>query len=255
VIGVPHAAPDIRAHEPASADQRQELRELIGGRALDQAWRRRFFDKVRAAGDLTRSAADEALFYARSCAPAGPPPRHAIGEQVDALRHLVSTRVVPGPLGAVFRRRAESLELTYVEADRWIREWLRLPLRPFVLAADLTRMSGWSAPDGYFALMRTDGYPRCYRIHTLAADGKRVVEQITGDLRTQRRRIVGYQAIEVLQAVAADPAAARVLFARTRGRCSVCNQPIDDTTKPGYGHGYGPDCWDNRPPGTEGGTW
>jgi hypothetical protein len=237
-------ASSIQAHELAPADQLQELRELVTGRAVDHTWRKRFYDQVRAAGNLvTRSAAADALFYARTCAPAGQEPEQATGDQVTALRDLIRTRAVPGPLGGVFRRRAESGDLTYIEADRWIREWLRLRPKVFVLAADLTRRSGWQAPDGYFGLTHADGYPRCYRIHTLS-DGKRVVQQITGDRRTQRRRIVGHQATEVMRAVAADPAGAARRYGQVMHRCSRCNTKIDDSSRPGFEHGYGPDCWD-----------
>lgn len=240
---MPSAAQDIRALDPASPDQRRELRELVQARAVDPFWRTRLYQQVRAAGQLTRSVALDALFYARACAPAGPLPDRATPEQAAALRDLINTRIVPGPLATVFRRRAESGELTYIEADRWIREWMRLTCKTFVIASDLPRRSGWQAPDGYYGLMHTDGHPRCYRIHTLGASNRQIVEQITGDGRGQRRKLVGYQATEVLQAVATDRAAAARLYGRTRRHCSACNQPIGDDTKPGFEHGYGPDCW------------
>src|SRR4051794_28503758 len=77
VIGVPPAATDIRANDPAPDDQAQELRELVIGRAVDPHWRKRLYDQVRAAGFLSRSAAGDALFYARTCAPAGQEPERA----------------------------------------------------------------------------------------------------------------------------------------------------------------------------------
>jgi hypothetical protein len=244
VIGVPPA--DLRAKDPADADQRTELRELIDTRAVDPAWRRRFYDRVRAAGDLTRSDAADALFYVRTLAGKGETPDRAIPAQVDALGQLVKTRIIPGPLAKLFRHRAEAGQLSYVEADRWIREWLRVPFKTFVIASDLERPSGWASPDGYYGLAHTDGHTRCYRIHTLDASGKRVVEQITGPLRTQRRKIYGYLATEVLRAVAADPATAAILYARTRDHCAGCNKPIGDKDQPGYPHGFGKDCWAAR---------
>jgi hypothetical protein len=246
VIGVPPAVPDIRANEPATADQRSELRALVKNRAVDPHWRRRFYEHVRAAGDLTRSAARNALFYARTCAPIGEMPDLATADQVEALRHLISTRIVPGPLASAFRRRVDAGDLTYDAADRWIREWLRMTMRTFVIAADLPRRSGWQAPDGYFGLMHADGYTRCYRIHTLPATGKVIVEQITGDGPGRRRKIYGMAATEVRQAIATDPAAAALLFFRTRGRCAACNQELEDKAQPGYEHGFGFDCWTAR---------
>ena len=243
---MPPAVPSIRANDPATADQRSELRELVKARAVDPNWRKRFYGKVRAAGDLTRSAAEDALLYARACAPAGPVPALATPEQVAALRDLISTRIVPSPLATAFRRRATAGDLTYDAADRWIREWIPLTTRTFVIAADLPRRSGWQAPDGYFALMHTDGYPRCYRVHTLPASGKVIVEQITGDGPGRRRKIYGMPATEVRQAIATDPDAAALLFFRTRDRCAACNQHIEDKTQPGYEHGFGFDCWTGR---------
>lgn len=242
---MPPATSDIRAADPASAEQLTELRELVMHRAVDPGWRKRLYDKAEAAGGkLTHGQAVDALFYARTCAPVGNVPDRATAEQVAALRKLISTRVVAGPLGTLFRRRANSGALTYIEADRWIIEWLRLPQRPFIIAADLPRRTGWAAPDGYFALTPPDGFPRCYRIHTLPASGKMVVEQITGDAAGQRRKIYGRQATEVLQAIATDPATAAVLFARTRKRCARCNQKLEDRPgRPSWDNGYGDDCW------------
>lgn len=244
VIGVPPA--DLRANDPADSDQRTELRALLKTRDVDAAWRRRFYGKVRAAGDLTRSTATDALFYVRTLAAAGETPDRALPAQVDALGQLVRTRIIPAPLARLFRRRAESGQLSYIEADRWIREWMRIPLKTFVIASDLARPSGWQAPDGYYGLAHTDGHTRCYRVHTLDASGKRVVEQITGPLRAQRRKIYGFQATEVLRAVAADPAAAAILYARTREHCAGCNKPIGNTDQPGFEHGFGEDCWAAR---------
>ena len=76
--------------------------------------------------------------------------------------------------------------------------------------------------------------------------GQRIVDQITGDKRHQRRRMRGVYATSVLRAVAADPARAARLFGATFGRCSDCNQPIGDPAQPGYPFGYGPDCWTAR---------
>lgn len=243
---MPPAASDIRANEPATADQRAELRQLVTDRAVDPHWRKRFYGQVRAAGDLTRSAAADALFYARACAPTRQVPELATADQADALRHLIATRIVPGPLAAAFRRCAEAGDLSYDAADRWIREWIPLTMRTFVLAADLPRRSGWQAPDGYFGLAHTDGYPRCYRVHTLAASGRVIVEQITGDGPGRRRKLYGMPATEVLQAIAADPAGAALLFSRTRDRCAACNQRLEDSGQPGYEHGFGFDCWTAR---------
>lgn len=244
MIGVPPAA-NLRVRDPASVEQRSELRELLKTRAVDPAWRKQLYDRVRAAGDLTNEVAADALFYTRSLAPAGQRPSEAIGVQVDALQQLIRARMVPGPLAAVFRRRAESGDLTYIEADRWIREWMRLPFKAFTVASDLPRRSGWSAPDGYFALMHTDGFPRCYRVHTLPASNRKIVEQIFGDRRTQRRKIAGYQATEALRAIAAEPAGAAKLYARTRKHCARCNQPLEDHCgDPAWDAGYGRDCWD-----------
>ncbi len=242
---MPEAA-EVQSLGDATGDQRAELHELIAGKAVDDEWRKRFYRAVYAANGLSRRAASDALIYLRSLADKGHQPTHAIPAQRDALRGLMRSRIVPTALSKMFMRRYENRELTYIEADRAVREWLRMPLRPFILAANAERRSGWQAPDGYFTLLRQDGSPRCYRIYTLDATGARAVEQITGERRSQRRKIYGYQATLVMREIAADPAEAARLYGRTRRRCSACNTPIDDETKPGYEHGYGPDCWAAR---------
>jgi hypothetical protein len=236
-------AGDIRALDPATDDARAELKALLKTRQIDPRWAKPFYDQVTRRGYLTKAAAEEATFYVRTLPPAGQLPELATPEQVDAIKELIRTRIVPGPLAAAFRARADDGTLAFIVADRWIREWINLPTRKIQLASDLPRQSGWTAPDGYFALVHADGRPRFYRVHTLGGSGKRVLQQITGELRTQRRRIYGYQATEVMRAIAADPAAARILYARQRRRCCRCNQHLEDTDQPGYPHGFGRDCW------------
>ncbi len=236
-------AGDIRALDPATDDARAQLKALLKERQVDPRWAKPFYDQVTARGYLTKTDAEEATFYVRTLPPAGQFPELATPEQVDAVRELIRTRIVPGPLASVFRARTDDGSLTFVVADRWIREWMGLPVRKIQLASDLPRQSGWSAPDGYFGLVHADGRPRFYRVHTLEGSGKRVLQQITGELRTQRRRIYGYQATEILRAIAADPDAARILYARERGRCCRSNQRLGKTDQPGYEHGFGRDCW------------
>lgn len=230
----------------ATTDQRSELRALIAERTVDEQWRQRFYRKVRAANGLTYLAANDALTYLRSLAPKGHQPTHATPDQGVALRGLMRARLVPARLRKVLLARLDAGQMTYVEADRAIREWLEMPLRPFLLAADVERRSGWKAPDGYFALLRQDGTPRCYRVHTMPATGARVVEQIKGDRRNQRTKVYGHHATVVLREIAADPAGAARRYARARNRCAACNQHIGAVDQPGYEAGFGEDCWRQR---------
>lgn len=238
---------EVKTLGDATGDQRSRLRALIAGKAVSEHWRDRFYASVRRTNGLTRRAAADALLYLETLADAGQSsPTHATPAQGAALAALRESRVIPKALAAERMRRLTAGQLTYDEADRAILEWLRLPLKAFIASGGGTRRSGWTAPDGYFVLLRPDGSPRCYRIHTLPASGARVVHQITGDRASQRTKLYGYQATEVMRAIAENPAEAARLYARTRGRCAACNQPIHDETKPGFGQGFGPDCWEQQ---------
>lgn len=237
-------AAEAKERGDATADQRAELHDLIATRAVRDQWRMQFYGAVCKDGGLAATVADDALIYLRSLAPKGSKPTRAIPEQEDALRGLARSRLIPGPIRKVWLERAKAGQLTYIEADRTILEWLRLPPRTFLTPEDLLAAPGSKAPDGYFALvLEADGKPRAFRIHTTEATGRRVVEQITGEKPDQRRTVRGIAATQVLTAVATDPAGAARLYGEFRHRCSDCNQPLRRTDQPGYPHGYGPDCW------------
>jgi hypothetical protein len=236
---------EVRERGDATPEQRGELRALIKGQAVDDAWVQRFYLEVMRARGLSRTAASDALIYLRSLALKGEQPTHAIPAQAEALRGLIRSRIVPTPLATLFRTRYDAGVLAYIEADRMVRDWLRLPLRTYVVTGTTT-IPADQVPDGYFTLRLADGTTRCYRIHSLPASGHRVVDQITGEKPHQRRRLHGYQALDVVRAVGDDPAAASRLYGETRHRCSACNIKLSDTTQPGYPHGFGRDCWEAR---------
>ncbi len=240
-------AAEARAGGDATGEQRAELRALIAGKAVADSWVRRFYSDVRAAGGLTRGRASGALIYLRRLPDKTDQPTYATAELGEELRRLVRTRLVPGRIAQMLLLRLDAGELTYVEAQRAIADFQRMPLRSFVAPDPLRTVAGGEAPDGYYALTGTDGRVRRYRVHTLPATGQRLVDQITGDKHSQRRRLRGsIQATPVLRAIAADlPGAAR-LYGATFKRCSDCNQPLRDESQPGFPHGYGEDCWTAR---------
>lgn len=238
-------AAEARPRGDATADQRAELHDLIATRAVRENWKRTFYADVRRAGGLAETVADEALIYLRSLARRGTEPTHAIPEQEDALRGLARSRLIPGPIRRVWLDRAKAGQLSYDEADRTILEWLRLPPRTFLAPADLLAAPARNAPDGYFALiLEADGRPRAYRIHTIEATGRRVVEQILGGDPERRTTVRGMAAQQVLTAVATDRAGAARLYGEFRKRCSNCNQRLHLPDQPGYPHGYCQDCWE-----------
>lgn len=238
-------ADEVRTRGTATSDQRAELRALLAERAVDAKWKSSFFDAVCAADGLSSGAADDALLYLRSLATAGTEPALATTQQRAALAEFARRRIVPGPVSTKLLARIDAGQLTYAVADRAIREWMSLPPRPYVAAAQLRPGPGAKAPDGYFALRVAGGGTRCYRIHTLAATGRRVVEQITtADGRT--RKLYGVHADLVLREVAANPDPAAQLYGQVRHRCSACNQPLENTQQPGFVHGYGEKCWRDK---------
>lgn len=235
-------ADEVRSHGDASLGQRADLKALIEQRAVGEDWVRRFYDSVRRAGGLSRAAATEALFYLNTLAPRGEHPARALPAQVEALRTLRRTRVVPAAICRRMLRLHTTGDLRYDQADLTIRDFLRAPLRDFPLLEDGTAPAG-TAPDGCFTLIGADGMPRCYRIHTLPGSGIRVVQQITGERPSQRRNVSTAVAVRVMQEVAADVAKAARLYGEAQGRCSNCNSRLERTDQPGYPHGYGPNCW------------
>jgi hypothetical protein len=250
-------AAEVKELGDATANQREQLRQLIADKAVADSWTQRFYASVLRAQGLTSTAATDALFYLNTLATAGEQPDLALPAQADALRHLVRTRVVPVKLATRLLARLDDGVASYIEADRAIVDWLRMPPRTWFRATDVRRPAGTRPPemsDGYFALIASaDGRPRCFRIRTRDYDSLRIIEQITGEQPERRRRLYGYQATQVLREIEADPAAAAKLYARTRGRCSACNTKLEKQDQPGYEHGYGPDCWaarqQNPPPG------
>lgn len=233
---------EVRARGDATDEQRTKLRALLKDRAVDPGWVQRFYASVRRAGGLSRAAATDALIYLGSLAAAGVRPGEATGAQRAAMQHLRRTRLVPAAIARRMLKLQADGQLSYDRADLIIGEWLRLPYRDYPLLEDGVTPTR-SAPDGYYALVATDGTPRCYRIHTLPGTGTRLVQQITGDKPSQRRRISGPYAQQVMHQVAADRPAAARLFGEVRHRCSACNSHLERTDQPGYPHGYGPDCW------------
>lgn len=237
------SAIELRKLGDASDEQRTKLRDLITRKAVTNDWVQRFYDDVRAADGLTAGRAAAALTYLGSLPDKDTEPTYATTEQGEELRELIRTRIVPSLLARMWIQRLDAGQLTYIEAGHAITDYRRLPMRVFVPPADAPPAGspGAEAPDGYFALTGSDGSARCYRVHTRG--GVRLVDQITGTRPGKRRRIRGWQAVQIMQAVHADVPAAARLYGATRKHCSGCNRPLHDETQDGYPHGYGPDCW------------
>lgn len=235
-------AAEARTRGDATGEQRAEIHALLAVKAVDPKWLRTFFTAVRRAEGLSTGAAEDALLYLGSLAERDQQPELATAAQHDAMRQLVRTRIVPGPPARAMLARYREEKLTYIQADRALREWLGLPRRAVVAAATLPAGASVAAPDGYFAVTIADGTVRCYRIFTRAATGRRVVRQIVNEAG-KTRDLHGPEAYAVLREVAANRAQAAALYGKTRRHCSACNQPLWDEEQEGYPHGYGPDCW------------
>ncbi len=234
---------EARTRGDATVGQRAELHSLLSSKAVDRKWRAAFFKAVRRAEGLSSEAADDALIYLRSLAEDGQQPTHSTPAPAHALRELLRSRIIPGSIATAILTKHDRNELPYVQADRAIREWLAMARSNVIAASALTPGPGATAPDGYFAITIADGTTRCYRIHTLTARSRRVVEQIVNEAG-RTRKLLPHEAYPVLREVAANPAAAAALYGKTRDRCSRCNQKLSRTDQPGYPFGYGRDCWD-----------
>lgn len=236
-------AAELRSRGDATAEQRAELRTLLEQKAVPAAWVTQFYADIRASSGLSKAAALSHLGHLRGLANRSEQPAYVTDVQADELAVLMRTRLVPGRLMRKWKALIGDGTFTYINAELALRECRKFPLRPY-MSATVPAAAGEPAPDGYFALITGDEQVRFYRIRTLHAEGRRAVEQIVKQNPDRRRRLPSWQAETVLHQVAADPAGAARLYGEQRHRCSRCNQGIDDETKPGYEHGYGPDCWD-----------
>lgn len=238
-------AAEARTRGDATRDQRTELKQLLETRRYPKEWRDQLFADIVGDGGLTQARVTAVLTWLRSQARLDGGIR-AAAVDIDRILELLRQRIAPGRWARQIRDRITAGTLTVDEATRYLYDLERLPKRAFVTpAGPRPGAPGTDAPDGYFGLADADGRVRCYRIHTLRT-GHLAVDLFTGEKAGQRRRIHGWQATQILRAVAADAAAAARLFATNRHHCSGCNQPLHDATKPGFEHGYGPDCWDAR---------
>lgn len=236
------SAAEVRNRGDATDEQRTELHTLLDTKAVDPPWRDKFFTSVRRAEGLTSCAASDALIYLRSLADRDQQPAQSTPAQADAMRWLLRSRIVPASIGRRLLARHTAGELTYVQADRAIREWLAMVPSPIIAASEIPAPTGAQAPDGYFAITVADGTTRCYRIHTPPLTRERIVEQIiTASGKT--RRLHRPEAYLILREVAASPEQAARLYGETRRHCSNCNQPLHREDQTGFPHGYGRDCW------------
>lgn len=237
-------AAEVRELGNATQEQRAELRALISQKCVTDEWKQRFYADVVQDGGLSNARATSTLTYLRRMPDRSDQPVYATDDQAEQMRKLVLTRVAPRRWITPLMDRLDAGTLTYDLADLTITNLRRQPLKTFI-APDRPIADGAPVPDAYYALRRGDGTVRHYRISTVG--GMRRVDQITGTTNTARRRLHGLRAADVIKAVAADPIGAARLFGETRKRCSDCNQPIRENEKnPGFKHGYGPDCWDER---------
>lgn len=242
-------AADVRQRGDATPEQRAELRALIEQKCVTDEWRQRFYEDIYRANGLSRARANSTLNYLRGLAERSSQPVYATDEQADEIRKLAATKTAPRVWLARILAHLDAGTLTYDMADLHLIDLRRMSPKPFMVP-DRPAAGGAPVRDGYYSLRRGDDSIRHYRLKTFG--GLRQVDQITykvdaaGNTRTDRKRVRGYQATEVIRAVAADPAAARRLFAETTSRCTNCNRAIHDSeNNPGFPHGYGPDCWDD----------
>lgn len=238
---------EARERGDASEDQRAKLKALLETKRYPFEWRAQLFADLRdpEGAGLTTALAKSAIAWLEKQPDLDGAPPHATPEQVEQILMLLRDRVAPGPWARQIRDRITAGTLTVDQAGLYLADLVRLPKRTFVPAVGGSPAVA-IAPDGYFGLAGSDTRVRCYRVHTVG--GRQIVDQITGDRASQRRRIRGYPATEILRGVAADlPAAAR-RYGEARKRCSDCNQPLRNPDQPGYPHGYGPDCWAKRHP-------
>ena len=224
---------EARKHGDATPEQRARIKTLLAERNVRTAWRLQFFKQVRVAEGLSGEAATDALVYLESLAGKDDEPTQANPAQGQALRGLVRSRLIPNSISRALLGRYDAGLLSYIEADRAIAEWLKQPRLITV-------------PDGYYSVIELDGKPRSYRVHSDRTTGRCAVEQIIGENPERRRPLKGYGGVPILKSIADDVPAAARLYGEVRERCSDCNQKLEDTTQPGYPHGYGRDCWTKR---------
>lgn len=237
-------AAEARQHGDATTQQRAELRALLNAKDVTTEWRQGLYRNIRVDGGLSSKRAKAAMRYLRRLHDRPAQPVYATDEQAAEMRGLVRTRVAPRAWVAPLLAKLDAGELTCTSADLAIQDLRRMPRRAFVIADAPAATVNF--PDGYYALTDSEDKVRHYRIHTVG--GLRQVDRITAAETTKqrRRRLRGYEAAQVIRAVAADPITAVRLYAETTKRCTACNVRINDTSNPGFPHGYGPKCWSDR---------
>ncbi len=203
----------IRARGDATAEQRAELRTLIGQKAVPPAWVTTLYDDIRAADGLSATRAAAALIHLHALPDRIDLPGQASDDQAAELRLLVRTRIVPSPTARRWLGQLDTAQLTYRQAGIALAQARQMARRRFVIPVQGTPRG--PAPDGRFALIGADERVHCYRIHTLTASWRRVVEDITGG---EPRKLTGMTAQQVLRAVAADPAAAADRYQQNRAK-------------------------------------
>jgi hypothetical protein len=236
-------ATDLRTRGDATREQRAELRELLQAKVYTLEWRNQLYADVEAAKGLSQARASSVLTWLRVQPNLDGSPVRATDEQVQEIEKLLRERIRPAPWAKLIRSRITARTMTHVEADRYLRDLRGMPKKVFT-APTGQRILG-DTPLGYFALTHDDDQVRCYRIH-VDGHGALIVEQFNGPKPGQRYKLRDHKATTVAKAIAADPAAAGRLFATTRKRCCDCNQRLDREDQPGFPHGLGEDCWNNR---------
>lgn len=120
-----------------------------------------------------------------------------------------------------------------------VRPAVRTPATPATPAPRRTHAPLPAVEDGYYATPGADGALRFYRVKTHARSG-RVYVNVQASDDWHDVHFSAYRAI--LDAVAADPAAAARRYAAELGRCFRCNRTLTDAAS--RARGRGPICAD-----------
>lgn len=156
--------------------------------------------------------------------------------QINFCHTLLRERVPPDKYSGMSEDRINSFSKD--EASAFITDMKRAPFRrPKTEALPLPHPE---VPEGYYALWGKDGAVDFYKL----VDWKdaRLLFHVYGSPGSlEERRVKRHElAVEVMNAIAADPAAASTLFGRELKTCGVCGSPL--TKEESRAAGIGPIC-------------
>lgn len=236
-------AAQLRTLGDASPDQRAQLRRLLQTKRYPKHWRDRFFEDVRDQRGLSATRAAAVIAWLDRQLDLEGVSNHATTDQVDDLVELLRVRIAPSPIARLLKQQIQDKSLSFDQADLALRDLKRLPLREFPLPGKPGQVRVSDVPDGQYAVVGIDARSRYYKVTTDVVGG-REVKNLNGPYRGRLIRNAS-QLERVLREIAADPAAAAKRYGAEAKKCAApqCNRPIWDKSKPGFEHGFGPECW------------